>query len=305
MGCAQVLVSVRYFAQMTVFLFSPRLCSGKFQFRSFRTTNLHCLQADRIAVNGAQNSRKTAPNTPTTTDYHTSECPVNIYSKHYHEKQRTLYLNLLFATKILLMENTVTQSPVMLYTEQTPNPEALKFVTNRLLYRGIVDFNEKALAEQWSPMANSLMELAYVKTVYFNNNYLTITKEFNYEWSDIMLKLKEFIKNYIEQGGTIILDGFEAHRIEIEQAQSAALFSGEDGELSLKIKDLIDTYVKPAIEVDGGNIEFKRYEAGKVYVIMQGSCSGCPSSSVTLKSGIEGMLKRMVPEVQEVVQEMA
>ena len=95
----------------------------------------------------------------------------------------------------------------MLYTEQTPNPEALKYVTNRLLYRGIADFKEKDLAAEWSPMANSLMELPYVKSVYFNNNYVTITKEFNYDWAEIMLKLKEFVKEYVENGGTVVIGG--------------------------------------------------------------------------------------------------
>ncbi|MCC6281448.1 MAG: NifU family protein [Saprospiraceae bacterium] len=203
------------------------------------------------------------------------------------------------------MEATATKSPVMLYTEETPNPEALKYVTNRMLYRGIADFNEKDLASEWSPMANTLMELPYVKSVYFNNNYVTITKEFNYEWAEIMLKLKEFVKNYIENGGTIVQEGFAEFVEKISAEQNATQFSGEDGDIARKIKELIDMYVKPAVEGDGGNIEFKSYEKGKVYVVMQGSCSGCPSSTVTLKSGIEGMLKRMVPEVQEVVQEMA
>lgn len=193
----------------------------------------------------------------------------------------------------------------MLYTEETPNPEALKYVTNRMLYRGIADFNEKELAAAWSPMANTLMELPYVKSVYFNNNYVTITKEFNYEWAEIMLKLKEFVKNYIENGGAIVLEGFAEYAEKIAAEQNATQFSGEDGDIARKIKELIDMYVKPAVEGDGGNIEFKSYEKGKVYVVMQGSCSGCPSSTVTLKSGIEGMLKRMVPEVQEVIQEMA
>ncbi len=193
----------------------------------------------------------------------------------------------------------------MLYTEETPNPEALKYVTNRMLYRGIADFNEKDLAAEWSPMANSLMELPYVKSVYFNNNYVTITKEFNYDWAEIMLKLKEFVKNYIENGGTIVQEGFAEFVEKMSAEQNATQFSGEDGDIARKIKELIDMYVKPAVEGDGGNIEFKSYEKGIVYVVMQGSCSGCPSSTVTLKSGIEGMLKRMVPEVQEVVQEMA
>lgn len=202
------------------------------------------------------------------------------------------------------MEAVATKSPVMLYTEQTPNPEALKYVTNRMLYRGIAEFKDKELAVQWSPMANSLMELPYIKSVYFNNNYVTIMKEMNYEWEDIMLKIKEFIKDYVEKDGAIVLDGF-AEYIEKQAAESNAVqFSGESGEIAKKVKELIDTYVKPAVEMDGGNIEFKSFDAGKVYVTMQGSCSGCPSSSVTLKAGIEGMLKRMIPEVTEVVQEM-
>ena len=198
----------------------------------------------------------------------------------------------------------IVKSPVMLYTEQTPNPEALKYVTNRMLYRGVADFKEKDLAAAWSPMANSLMELPYVKGVYFSNNFVTITKEFNYEWADIMLKLKEFIKDFIEQGGILVKDGFTEHLEALNAEHTAQQFSGEDGEIAKKVKDLIDMYVKPAVESDGGNIEFKSYENGRVHVLMQGSCSGCPSSTVTLKSGIEGMLKRMVPEVTEVVQEM-
>lgn len=200
--------------------------------------------------------------------------------------------------------DTVVKSPVMLYTEETPNPEALKYVTNRLLYRGIADFREKELAAEWSPMAHSLMELPYVKSVYFNNNYVTVSKEFNYEWADVMLKLKEFIKDYVEKGGVIVSDGFAEFMEKAAAANDAQQFVGEDGDIARKVKELIDMYVKPAVESDGGNIEFKSYEKGKVHVIMQGSCSGCPSSTVTLKSGIEGMLKRMVPEVTEVVQEM-
>jgi len=92
---------------------------------------------------------------------------------------------------------TQTQSPVMLYTEQTPNPESLKFVTNKILYRGTADFREAELADQWSPLGKSLFEFPYVKGVYICNNFVTVTKEFNYSWEDIMLKLKEFIKNYV------------------------------------------------------------------------------------------------------------
>lgn len=193
----------------------------------------------------------------------------------------------------------------MLYTEQTPNPESLKFVTNRMLYRGTADFREEELAKEWSPLAAALFALPYVNGVYITNNFVSVTKGLNYDWSDIMLKLKDFIKKYVEEDGEIVKEGFAAEMAKIQAKQDEEQFTGEDGEIAKKIKELIDTYVKPAVEMDGGNIEFKAYDKGTVYVVMQGSCSGCPSSTVTLKSGIEGMLKRMVPEVEEVVQEMA
>lgn len=202
------------------------------------------------------------------------------------------------------MEPVAAKMPVMLYTEQTPNPETLKYVANCLIYRGIADFREKELAEQWSPMANSLMGLPYVKSVYLNNNFVTITKEINYEWNDIMLRLKSFIKEFVESGGVVVKEGFSEYMEKIAAENNAAQFSGENGDIARRVKDLIDMYVKPAVESDGGNIEFKSFENGVVNVIMQGSCSGCPSSTVTLKAGIEGMLKRMIPEVREVVQEM-
>ncbi|MBK7869693.1 MAG: NifU family protein [Saprospiraceae bacterium] len=203
------------------------------------------------------------------------------------------------------MENTMTKSPVMLYTEQTPNPESLKFVTNRMLYKGTADFREEALAQEWSPLGKVLFELPYVKGVYITNNFVTITKEMNYEWADIMLKIKDFIKKYVEDGGEIVKEGFAEAMAELEAAHGATQsYSADEVEIVQKIKDLIDTYVKPAVEMDGGNIEFKSYNQGVVNVILQGSCSGCPSSTVTLKAGIEGMLKRMVPEVTEVVSEM-
>ncbi|MDB4443095.1 MAG: NifU family protein [Saprospiraceae bacterium] len=203
------------------------------------------------------------------------------------------------------MENTATKSPVMLYTEQTPNPESLKFVTNRMLFKGTADFREEDLAIKWSPLGTALFELPYVKGVYICNNFVSVTKEFNYSWEDIMLKLKDFIKKFVESGGEIVKEGFEAAMAKIEEERGASYeYSEEETAIVQKIKDLIDTYVKPAVEMDGGNIEFKSFDQGIVTVILQGACSGCPSSTVTLKSGIEGMLKRMVPEVKEVVSEM-
>jgi len=203
------------------------------------------------------------------------------------------------------MENTATKNPVMLYTEQTPNPESLKFVTNRMLYKGTADFREEELAREWSPLGTALFDLPYVKGVYISNNFVTITKEFNYSWEDIMLKLKAFIKDYVEADKAILKEGFAEAMAAIESERGASYqYSAEDAEIVTKIKGLIETYVKPAVEMDGGNIEFKSFDnKGVVTVILQGSCSGCPSSTVTLKAGIEGMLKRMVPEVTEVVAE--
>lgn len=199
------------------------------------------------------------------------------------------------------MSNPVTKSPVMLYTEQTPNPESLKFVTNRMLYKGTADFSEEELAQEWSPLATALFEKPYVKGVYISNNFVTVTKEFNYAWEDIMLKLKEFIKNYVSDEGEIVKDGFAEAMAKIEEERGASYdYTENEAEIVKKIKELLETYVKPAVEMDGGNIEFESFKEGTVRLIMQGACSGCPSSTVTLKAGIEGMMKRMVPEVKNV-----
>lgn len=200
---------------------------------------------------------------------------------------------------------TATKRPVLLYTEQTPNPETLKFVTNRMLYNGTAEFREEEFAREWSPLATELYDFPYVKKVYIANNYVTITKEFNYSWDDIMLPLKEYVKGYLEENKTVIKDGFAEAVAEIEAERGVGYeYTEDEAETVAQIKELIDTYVKPAVESDGGNIEFKSYRDGVVTVIMQGACSGCPSSTVTLKSGIEQMLKRMMPQVKEVQQEM-
>lgn len=198
---------------------------------------------------------------------------------------------------------TKTKNPVLLYTERTPNPEALKFVTNNMLYRGTADFQEEELARQYSPLATELFEFPYVKGVYISNNFVTVSKELNYSWDDIMLQIKAFIKSYIEEHKPIIDDSFEEYVQKQEAAKrekEGIVYSDDEGEIVMRIKDLIETYVKPAVAGDGGNIEFESYENGVVSVLLQGACSGCPSSLITLKAGIEGMLKRMIPEVQAV-----
>jgi Fe-S cluster biogenesis protein NfuA len=200
---------------------------------------------------------------------------------------------------------TATKSPVLIYTEQTPNPESLKFVTNKMLYPGTADFRTRELADEYSPLAAALFDLPYVKSVYISNNFITLTKELNYAWEDMMIRTKDFIKNYLAEDKTIMLEGFAEAMAALEEKQRAEItYSDDDGELVQRVRELIDTYVKPAVEMDGGNIEFKSYHDGVVTLTLQGACSGCPSSTVTLKSGIEAMLKRMIPQVREVVQEM-
>ena len=120
-----------------------------------------------------------------------------------------------------------------------------------------------------------------------------------------MLKGKQFIKGYIEDEGEIVSEGFQEAMAQLEAEKGTGYeYTGDEAEIVQKIKDLIETYVKPAVEMDGGNIEFKSFKDGIVTVVLQGSCSGCPSSTVTLQSGIKGMMQRMIPEVKDVVSEM-
>ena len=201
--------------------------------------------------------------------------------------------------------SSIAKNPIMMYTEQTPNPESLKFVTNRMLYRGTADFRTDELAKEWSPMAAELFALPYVNGVYICNNFVTITKDLSYSWDDLSLKIKEWIKEYLESDKVILNEGFAEAMEKIEEEKGVGYeYSEEDTEIVKKIRELLAKYVRPAVEMDGGNIEFKGYDKGRVIVVLQGSCSGCPSSTVTLKTGIEGMLKRMIPEVTEVVAEM-
>lgn len=199
-------------------------------------------------------------------------------------------------------DKKIKKAPIMLYTEQTPNPGTLKFVTNQMLYaRQMADFTleQKDLAAEWSPVADALFQFDYVKGVYICNNFITVTKDVNVEWTTIMLELKNFIKGYLEEEKTIMKEGFEAVKAALE-SETEEQYEGDNAEMVAKIKQLLDKYVRPAVEMDGGNIKFHSYEEGVVNVVLQGSCSGCPSSSSTLKVGIEGMLKRMIPEIKSV-----
>jgi len=189
---------------------------------------------------------------------------------------------------------------ISIYTEMTPNPETMKFVANKLLYPGkSIDFQDETNAAA-SPLAKELFGFPFIKSVFIASNFVTLTKSADTEdWQDVIPTVKQFLKDYIEAGQPIVLED-EVAKIKVEHGNEVA---ADDDDVVKRIKELLDNYVRPAVEMDGGAIQFKSYEDGKVNLMMQGSCSGCPSSMITLKAGIEGMMKRMIPEVKEVVAE--
>lgn len=196
--------------------------------------------------------------------------------------------------------DTTTQTPVIIYTEATPNPNSLKFVTNQpLLLNDFVEFQAKEETEQ-APLANALFEFDGVTNVFISNNFVTITKKDELNWNEIMIPIKDFLKKKIEEKVLVLTREF------VKQTKTATNeVSDNDSEIEVRIKGALDKYVRPAVEMDGGNISFVKFEDGKLVLQLQGSCSGCPSSVVTLKQGIENLLKRFVPEVKEVVAENA
>jgi len=193
-----------------------------------------------------------------------------------------------------------TGNPIIsIYTEMTPNPETMKFVANKLLYPGkSVDFPDVETAKP-SPLAVELFGYPFIKAVFIASNFVTLTKTPDTEWSDVIPSIRNFLKEYLEEGKPVIN---EEELVTMKQESSNEV-SADDDDVVKRIKELLENYVKPAVEMDGGAIQFKSYSEGTVNLMMQGSCSGCPSSMITLKAGIEGMMKRMIPEVKEVVAE--
>ena len=194
-----------------------------------------------------------------------------------------------------------TGNPVIsIYTEMTPNPETMKFVANKLLYPGkSIDFADESSAAP-SPLAAQLFSFPFIKSVFIASNFITLTKTpATDDWQDVIPTLKQFLKEYLEEGKPVVND----EEVAAMRQDSSNTVSADDDDVVKRIKELLENYVKPAVEMDGGAIQFKSYENGTVNLAMQGSCSGCPSSTITLKAGIEGMMKRMIPEVKEVVAE--
>jgi len=188
--------------------------------------------------------------------------------------------------KFVVMEKNINDI-VTVYSEATPNPESMKFVANRmLLANDSADFRNKATAES-SLLAKALFEMSFVQGVFIMNNFVSITKNSDYEWFDLIPDLRNFFIEWIEDGKEIV-------------SPKKELSSEEETVIERKIKQLLEDHVRPAVEMDGGAIDFKSFKDGIVTVQLKGSCSGCPSSTMTLKSGIENLLKRMVPEVESV-----
>jgi len=192
-----------------------------------------------------------------------------------------------------------------IYAESTPNPKVMKFVANRVLTQGdSVEFMNIDEAKI-SPLAIKLFHFPFVKEVFIARNFVSITKYDAMEWDDVVMEVREFILKYIAEGGVVV---HETEKIQEHDNSKAPLEKVEPinhqelGEVETRIVDILDEFVRPAVESDGGNIRFMSYEDGTVSVLLQGACSGCPSSTVTLKQGIESLLKKMLPTlVKEVV----
>jgi Fe-S cluster biogenesis protein NfuA len=192
-----------------------------------------------------------------------------------------------------------TGNPVIsIYTEMTPNPETMKFVANKLLYPGkIIDFPDVESAKP-SPLAIELFGFPFIKSVFIASNFVTLTKTSDTDWDDVIPAIRQFLKEYLEELKPVINE----EEVVVRKSEGNTI-EADDDDVVKRIKELLENYVKPAVEMDGGAIQFKSYNEGIVNLMLQGSCSGCPSSMITLKAGIESMMKRMIPEVKEVVAE--
>jgi len=194
---------------------------------------------------------------------------------------------------IVIEEEAKKKQPSTVYVESTPNPAVLKFVSNKLLTKTSAEFKniDETAA---SPLAKELFKFPFVKEVFIDENYISITKYAVTEWDEITPEIRSFIKVYIENGGTVI-DESLIQKMPQAEKQQEAYFDKLDV-TSQRIINILEEYVKPAVQADGGNIAFESYDESdkRVKVILQGACSGCPSSTFTLKSGIENMLKDML-----------
>ncbi|EIJ38742.1 thioredoxin-like protein [Galbibacter orientalis DSM 19592] len=215
--------------------------------------------------------------------------------------------NYLNSGEPVIIEDDTTPSkiPVTIYAESTPNPAALKFVSNKKLVLSTYEFKNIEEAKD-SPLASGLFHFPFVKEVFIDENYISILKYDIAEWDDIVVELREYIRLHIEEGKDIVSDNAQSKTTDAAETpnNNKSVDTSNLDDTSKQIIDILEEYVKPAVASDGGNILFQSYdeESKTVSVILQGACSGCPSSTFTLKNGIESMLKSMlVDKVNEVV----
>ena len=202
---------------------------------------------------------------------------------------------------IVESSSTSKKVAVTVYAESTPNPSVTKFVANKKLVPTLFEFTSIDEAKV-SPFASELFKFPFVKRVFIDENYVSITKQDVADWNDITMALREFIKSYIENGKPIIAADVSQIKNNTESVKEESFEALDD--ISKEIVNILEEYVKPAVASDGGNIQFESYDPKRklVRVILQGACSGCPSSTYTLKSGIENMLKEMLKGKVEIVE---
>ena len=201
------------------------------------------------------------------------------------------------------------QVPVTLYAEMTPNPATMKFVSNKhlVLSDNNLVFNSLEEAKGYSPLAEAMFNFPFVDAVFIASNFITVTKTDNIDWDFIVMELREFIREWIATGKEVVIRIPSATEAKLTPEDSSSTAGNEirtkfePQEIDNAIINLLNEYVRPAVENDGGAIDYIGYDAGKVYVELKGSCSGCPSSTATLKGGIETLLKSNLDEVTEVV----
>jgi NFU1 iron-sulfur cluster scaffold homolog, mitochondrial len=198
-------------------------------------------------------------------------------------------------------ENKTKKQPVTVYGEMTPNPATLKFVVNKMVTKTAMEFKNIDETKP-SPLSKELFSFPYVKEVFIDENYISVSKYDSYEWNDITIELRSFIKLFIENGGTVLDEELLVTSPKIEK-QKIENFDSLDT-TSQQIINILEEYVKPAVAADGGNILFDSYDESekRVKVVLQGACNGCPSSTFTLKSGIENMLKDMLNDKDIIVE---
>jgi len=196
-------------------------------------------------------------------------------------------------------ENDTKKQAIEVYAESTPNPAVLKFGTNQALTQVDVEFKNIEEASKSSPLAQALFSFPFVKEVFISENYVSLTKFDVVEWNEVHQEVRSFIRTYLLDGKTILSELPQQKEIQNTEVDIADL-----DETSGKIVSILNEYIKPAVAADGGNIAFRSYDKDSktVNVILQGACSGCPSSTATLKNGIETLLRDMLPnQINEVI----